>query len=77
MGYAPGSDSQSLLNHHLVVRHFPSTRIAWKIVTCLPGSVSNFNRFPFGVIYQVKSGSERNIEVADLGRRPDYWLGRE
>jgi len=35
------------------------------------------NRFPFGVIYQVKSGFVRIIAVADLRRRPDYWLGRE
>jgi plasmid stabilization system protein ParE len=35
------------------------------------------NRFPFGVIYQVKSGSVRIIAVADLRRRPDYWLDRE
>ena len=35
------------------------------------------NRFPFGVIYQVKSGSVRIIAVADLRRSPDYWLDRE
>lgn len=35
------------------------------------------NRFPFGVIYQVKSNSVRIIAVADLRRRPDYWLYRE
>ena len=35
------------------------------------------NRFPFGVIYQVKSGSVRIIAVADLRRRPDYWMVRE
>ena len=34
------------------------------------------NRFPFGVIYNVKSGLVRIIAVADLRRRPDYWLGR-
>ncbi len=34
------------------------------------------NRFPFGVIYQVKSGFVRIIAVADLRRRPDYWLDR-
>jgi len=34
------------------------------------------NRFPFGVIYQVKSGSLRIIAVADLRRRPAYWLNR-
>ncbi|MFH0726092.1 MAG: type II toxin-antitoxin system RelE/ParE family toxin [Pseudomonadota bacterium] len=35
------------------------------------------NRFPFGIIYQVKSGSVRIIAVADLRRRPNYWLGRK
>jgi len=34
------------------------------------------NRFPFGVIYQVKSGSVLIIAVADLRRRPDYWRER-
>lgn len=34
------------------------------------------NRFPFGVIYQVTSGALRIIAVADLRRRPDYWLSR-
>jgi hypothetical protein len=35
------------------------------------------NRFPFGVIYQVKSGFVSIIAVADLRRRPEYWLDRE
>ncbi|RZB35160.1 MAG: hypothetical protein SRB1_00928 [Desulfobacteraceae bacterium Eth-SRB1] len=35
------------------------------------------NNSPFGVIYQVKSGFVRIIAVADLRRRPDYWLDRE
>jgi hypothetical protein len=34
------------------------------------------NRFPFGVIYQVRSGVVRIIAVADLRRRPGYWIGR-
>ena len=34
------------------------------------------NRFPFGTIDQVKSGSVRTIAVADLRRRPDHWLDR-
>ena len=34
------------------------------------------NRFPFGIIYQVKSGFIRIIAVAHLRRRPDYWQGR-
>ena len=35
------------------------------------------NRFPFGVIYQIKPDSVRIIAVADLRRHPGYWLGRE
>jgi hypothetical protein len=31
------------------------------------------NRFPFGVIYQVKSQALRIIAVAHLHRRPGYW----
>jgi len=38
------------------------------------------SRFPFGVIYQIKSGALRIIAVAHLNRRPNYWkerLGKE
>lgn len=35
------------------------------------------NRFPFGVIYQLKSDYVRIIAVADLRRRPGYWLYRK
>ena len=35
------------------------------------------NRFPFGVIYQLKSGMVRIIAVADLRRRTGYWLNRD
>ena len=34
------------------------------------------NRFPYGVIFQVKSGMLRIIAVANLHRRPDYWRDR-
>lgn len=34
------------------------------------------NRFPFGVIYQIKSEYLRIIAVADLRRLPNYWLNR-
>lgn len=34
------------------------------------------NRFPFGIIYQLKSGTVCIIAVADLRRRPGYWLNR-
>ena len=34
------------------------------------------NRFPYGVIFQVKSGMLRIIAVASLHRRPDYWKDR-
>jgi hypothetical protein len=35
------------------------------------------NRFPFGVIYQVKSDLVLIIAVADLRRKPGFWLDRE
>ena len=34
------------------------------------------SRFPYGVVYQVKSRSLRIIAVAYLNRRPDYWKER-
>ena len=34
------------------------------------------SRFPFGIIYQMKSGYVRIIAVADLRRRPNYWWDR-
>lgn len=34
------------------------------------------NRFPYGVIYQVRSAGLRIIAVAHLHRRPGYWRDR-
>jgi len=34
------------------------------------------NRFPYGVIFQLKSGMLRIISVANLHRRPGYWRDR-
>ncbi len=34
------------------------------------------NRFPYGVIYQIRSGMLRIIAVANLNRRPGYWHDR-
>jgi plasmid stabilization system protein ParE len=34
------------------------------------------NRFPYGVIFQVKSGMLRIVAVASLHRRPGYWKDR-
>lgn len=34
------------------------------------------NRFPYGVIYQVKSNTLRIVAIAHLHRRPDYWTKR-
>jgi hypothetical protein len=34
------------------------------------------NRFPYGLIYQIKSRSLRIIAVAHLHRRPGYWKER-
>ena len=35
------------------------------------------NRFPYGVVYEVRAESVRIIAVANLQRRPDYWRGRK
>jgi len=35
------------------------------------------NRFPYGIIYTVKSDHIQVIAVADLRRRPGYWRSRE
>jgi plasmid stabilization system protein ParE len=35
------------------------------------------NRFPYAVIYQVKSGAIRIYAVAHLNRLPGYWKSRE
>ena len=34
------------------------------------------SRFPYGVIFQIKSGMLRIIAVANLQRRPGYWKDR-
>jgi len=34
------------------------------------------SRFPYGVIYQIKSNTLRIIAVAHLNRRPGYWKER-
>ena len=34
------------------------------------------NRFPYGVVYQVRSDDVRIIAVANLHRRPGYWKER-
>jgi hypothetical protein len=34
------------------------------------------NRFPYGVIYQIKSNTLRIIAIANLTRRPSYWKKR-
>ena len=34
------------------------------------------SRFPYGIIYQVKTGDVRIIAIANLQRRPGYWNKR-
>ena len=34
------------------------------------------SRFPYGVIFQIKSGMLRIIAIANLQRRPGYWKDR-
>jgi hypothetical protein len=35
------------------------------------------NRYPYGIIYRVKSDSLHIIAVANLNRRPKYWKKRK
>ncbi|MFO7931126.1 MAG: type II toxin-antitoxin system RelE/ParE family toxin [Desulfosalsimonas sp.] len=34
-------------------------------------------RFPFGIIYKVQKNEIFIIAVADLRRKPDYWINRK
>jgi plasmid stabilization system protein ParE len=34
------------------------------------------SRFPYGIIYQIKSHTVRIVAVAHLSRRPGYWKER-
>jgi hypothetical protein len=34
------------------------------------------NRFPFGVVYRIKSDSLHIIAIADLRRTPEFWQNR-
>jgi hypothetical protein len=34
------------------------------------------NRFPYGVIFRVKSGALHIMAIANLHRQPDYWRDR-
>jgi hypothetical protein len=34
------------------------------------------NRFPFGLIFQIKDSTLRIIAVANLNRKPEYWKKR-
>lgn len=54
------------------IQEFPD---AWMVMSkntrrCL------VNRFPYGVIFQIKLNMLRIIAVASLHRRPDYWKHR-
>jgi plasmid stabilization system protein ParE len=54
------------------VAEFP---LAWKSV----GSRTRqyrFNRFPYGIIYQVREDEILIVAVAHLRRRPGYWRDR-
>ena len=34
------------------------------------------NRFPFGIIYSLEASQITVVAIANLHRKPDYWLGR-
>lgn len=46
------------------------TRLSKRTRRCL------VNRFPFGIIFQVKDSILRIIAVANLNRKPGYWKRR-
>ena len=48
---------------------------AWPLMSCTTRRCL-VNRFPYGVIFQIKSGQLRVIAVAHLQRRPNYWCVR-
>jgi hypothetical protein len=54
------------------ITHYPDawTPLSRRTRRCL------LNRFPYGIIYQVKAGVLRIIAVAHLNRRPEYWTDR-
>ncbi len=35
------------------------------------------NRFPYGIIYQIKETEILIVAIAHLHRKPDYWVSRE
>jgi len=54
------------------IRDYPD---AWEILSgntrrCL------VNRFPYGIIFQIKGADLRIIAVANLHRRRNYWVAR-
>ena len=59
----------------VTIRHILDFPDAWQPLSantrrCLT------NRFPFGVIYQVKKDEVRIIAIAHQSRKPGYWRGR-
>ncbi|MDA8403072.1 MAG: hypothetical protein M0Z56_02570 [Desulfobacteraceae bacterium] len=56
-------------------------RIIMEIPDTWPVISKNFrryllNRFPFGIIYQVKKNEIQIVAVMHLSRKPGYWLKR-
>ncbi|MBA2880649.1 hypothetical protein HNR65_000967 [Desulfosalsimonas propionicica] len=47
------------------------TRVSENTRRCL------VNRFPFGIIYKIEKEILYIIAVADLRRRPEYWISRK
>ncbi len=47
--------------------------------TILRGTVRRrlLRRFPYGIVYSIKSDRIRVLAIMNLRRRPAYWVGRE
>jgi len=73
--YQPGLGLEFAEEVYAAIRRISAYPNAWATMSqntrrCL------VNRFPYGLIFQVKSGMLRIIAVSNLHRRPDYWRDR-
>lgn len=71
-----GLDASFLIEIRLAlarIRAFPNawTRVSRRCRRC------RLNRFPYGIIYQIRDDTILVIAIAHLNRRPDFWRARE
>ena len=73
--FQPGLGSEFAQRVYTTITRIIQYPDAWSVLSknsrrCL------VSRFPYGVIYQIKSRSLRIIAVANLNRLPGYWKER-